>query len=102
MNGINLTAINIARKYINQLPRDIDVRKAYLFGSFAKDSNSIDSDIDVAIILGNMKDFFEVQMRLLRLRRRIDLRIEPHPISVTDFSELNPFVDEIIHSGIEL
>jgi hypothetical protein len=41
-------------------------------------------------------------MKLLRLRRKIDLRIEPHPIKDADFSSLNPFAIEIMQSGIEL
>ena len=96
------TALNIAKKYLKQLPDEIDVRRAYLFGSYAKGSNSGDSDIDIAIIYGSKKDIFEVQMQLLRLRRKIDLRIEPHPIREKDFSTLNPFADEIMQSGFEL
>ncbi len=96
------TTINIAEKYISNLPREMDVRKAYLFGSYARSRHSDESDIDVAVILGTMKDFFETQMQLLRIRRKIDLRIEPHPIRESDFSSLNPFANEIMQSGIEL
>jgi predicted nucleotidyltransferase len=99
---VKSAALNIAKRYISQLPENMAVKQAYLFGSFAKKQNKIESDIDIAIVIENMKDFFEVQMQLLRLRRSIDLRIEPHPISMEDFTELNPFVNEIIHSGIKL
>ena len=95
-------ALNIARKYINNLPENIDVKVAYLFGSYAKNAQTDESDIDIAIVIENMSDFFEVQMQLLRSRRSIDLRIEPHPISLNDFNELNPLADEIMHSGIRL
>ncbi|MCK4920486.1 MAG: nucleotidyltransferase domain-containing protein [Bacteroidales bacterium] len=96
------TVINIAKRYIKELPNEIDVKKAYLFGSHAKGRHSEESDIDIAIIIGTQKDIFEVQMQLLRLRREIDLRIEPHPIREEDFSTLNPFADEIMQSGFEL
>ncbi len=38
----------------------------------------------------------------MRLRRKIDLRIEPHPINEKDFNAMNPFAFEIQHTGIEI
>jgi predicted nucleotidyltransferase len=96
------TAINIAKSYVAQLPREMAVKKAYLFGSYARGTQSDSSDIDVAIIIGSMNDIFDLQMEMLRIRRKIDLRIEPHPIKEKDFSPLNPFADEIMRSGIEI
>ncbi|MCD4746311.1 MAG: hypothetical protein K8R58_08425, partial [Bacteroidales bacterium] len=55
-----------------------------------------------ALIIGNMTDFFATQMQLMRLRRKIDLRIEPHPIEESDFTIMNPFAYEIQKNGIEL
>lgn len=99
---VKKSAINIARKYIGYLPEEIAVKKAYLFGSYANGSQTDNSDIDIAIVVGDMNSIFDLQMQLFRLRRKIDLRIEPHPIKETDFSSLNPFALEIMQSGIEL
>lgn len=49
-----------------------------------------------------MDDFFSVQMQLMRFRRSIDLRIEPHPIWEGDFNIQNPFAWEIQKTGIEI
>jgi hypothetical protein len=49
-----------------------------------------------------MDDFFEMQMELFRRRRKIDLRIEPHPFDSDDFSENNPVAAEIMNTGIEI
>jgi predicted nucleotidyltransferase len=95
-------AINIAKKYVSQLPGEMAVKKAYLFGSYARGNQSDYSDIDVAVIIGRRTDIFDLQMEMLRLRRKVDLRIEPHPIKEKDFSPLNPFASEIMHSGIAL
>ncbi len=38
----------------------------------------------------------------MRLRRKIDLRIEPHPIKEQDFNSMNPFAYEIAKTGIEI
>ena len=96
------SAINTARKYLKSLPSELDVRRAYIFGSYAKGTQKEDSDIDIAVILGKMDDYFEVQMELFRRRRRIDLRIEPHPFEAGDFSENNPLAAEILSTGIEV
>jgi hypothetical protein len=41
-------------------------------------------------------------MQLMRLRRNIDLRIEPHPIGEADFNSTNPFAWEVKNTGIEI
>jgi len=41
-------------------------------------------------------------MQLMRLQRKVDLRIEPHPISEADFDDMNPFAYELKTTGIEL
>ena len=99
---VKKSIVDTAIRYIKLIPGELEFKKAYLFGSYAKGRENEDSDIDIAIILGNMTDFFATQMLLMRLRRKIDLRIEPHPISESDFTNMNPFAYEIQNSGIEL
>jgi len=78
--------------------------KAYLFGSFAKDMNTEDSDIDIALIIDDLKDKdkFDKQIELMLLSSKFDLRIEPHPIPKKDFNINNPFAAEILSTGIEI
>ena len=99
---VDQSIIDTAKLYIQRIPAELDIKKAYLFGSYAKGSQHPDSDIDIAIVLGKMDDFFAVQMQLMRLRRDIDLRIEPHPIWEGDFNIQNPFAYEIEKTGFEL
>ena len=99
---VNKSIINMALEYVNQIPSELKVSKAFLFGSFAKGLENENSDIDIAIVVGNMTNFFSTQMQLMKVRRNIDLRIEPHPISISDFTNNNPFVSEILKSGVEL
>lgn len=99
---VKKSIIDTASRYVKQLPSELDVKKAYLFGSCAKGLDREDSDIDIAVIIGNMPDFFATQMQLMRLRRKIDLRIEPHPIGASDFKSTNPFAYEIQQTGIEI
>ena len=99
---VDQSIIDTAKLYIRRIPADLDIKKAYLFGSYAKGSQHPDSDIDIAIVLGKIDDFFAVQMQLMRLRRDIDLRIEPHPILEEDFNVQNPFAYEIEKTGLEI
>lgn len=99
---VNQGIIETVKHYLLLIPNDFGVKKAYLFGSFAKGNEREESDIDVAIVLDNMPDFFDTQRQLMRLRRKVDLRIEPHPISEKDFNKMNPFAFEIQQTGIEI
>ncbi|MBE0638264.1 MAG: nucleotidyltransferase domain-containing protein [Bacteroidales bacterium] len=99
---VNQGIIETVKNYLMIIPLDFGVKKAYLFGSFAKGIEREESDIDVAIVLSNMPDFFDIQKQLMRLRRKVDLRIEPHPISEKDFNNMNPFAFEIQQTGIEI
>jgi predicted nucleotidyltransferase len=99
---VNKSIIKITKKFISEIPDDINVKKVYLFGSYAKGNENKNSDIDIAIIIKDMTNFFDIQMQLMRLRRKIDLRIEPHPINESDFTNINPFAYEIEKSGIEI
>lgn len=53
-------------------------------------------------ILKNIDNPFQTQLALMKLRRKFDMRIEPHAISETDFNASNPFVNKILASGIEI
>lgn len=94
--------IDTVKQYITIIPKELGVKKAFLFGSFAKGKEKEESDIDIALILESMPDFFSTQRQLMKLRRQIDLRIEPHPIKEQDFYSLNPFACEIEKTGIEI
>jgi len=99
---VDQRVIETVKQYIMVIPKDFGVKKAYLFGSFAKGQEKEESDIDIALVLENMPDFFYAQKQLMKLRRKIDLRIEPHPIKEQDFNSLNPFAYEIEKTGIEI
>jgi len=99
---VNDSILNTIKLFLNLIPSDLEVKQVYLFGSYAKGNEHQDSDIDVAIIFSDFSDFFQIQMQLMRLRRKIDLRIEPHPFKEDEFNNSNPFAFEIKHTGIRL
>lgn len=93
-------ALRIAGVYIDSISSKYNIKQAILFGSFAKGTNHDDSDIDIAIIVNNVVDIIDTQIDLMKLRRKIDLRIEPHPFMSSDFNRNNPVVNEILKYGI--
>lgn len=78
-----------------------EVTDAYLFGSYAKNKANAESDIDVAVILKNVDNYFDTQVELMKLRRDISIFIEPHPISKKDFRE-HPLYNEINKYGLKI
>ncbi len=101
-NLIENAIINIVRAYLSAIPKEVKVRKTVLFGSYSKGTAHRDSDIDIALFIEDMGDFFQMQNLLRKCRRPIDLRIEPHPIDDKDDTPENPFASEIHRTGIEI
>ncbi len=95
-------ALKIANLYVDSIDDRYTILQAYLFGSYAKGTNHEDSDIDVAVVVKNVSDIIDTQIEMMKLRRRIDLRIEPHPFIVSDFNQNDPLVNEILKYGIRL
>jgi len=95
-------ALKIANLYIDSIDDRYTILQAYLFGSYAKGTNHEDSDIDVAVVVKNVSDIIDTQIEMMKLRRRIDLRIEPHPFILSDFNQNDPLVNEILKYGIRL
>ena len=97
------TAIKIIKKYIKFLQENnYEIQKAYIFGSYAKGNYDDNSDIDLAIILKNLKNSFNIQVDLMKIRRKFDTRIEPHPFDEKDFNSSSPLVNEILNTGIKV
>jgi predicted nucleotidyltransferase len=98
-------AINKAKKfYETLLSLGYKINQMYLFGSYAQNISHKDSDIDIAIILESpVKNIFDEQLNLMRIAGKFeDSVIEVHPFEEKDFIIGNPFIDEIIRTGIRM
>lgn len=94
----------IIQQYLTILKEnDLNYTKVYLFGSYVNGNYRKDSDIDVAIVSNDFSgDVIDDQLLLMKLRRKVDLRIEPHPFLTEEFSTDDPFVKTIIETGEEV
>jgi predicted nucleotidyltransferase len=94
--------IRKVNEYASAVNREFGAAEIYLFGSYATGNFSIDSDIDIAVVFNEIENIFDIQLELMRLRRKIDSRIEPHPFRKSDFDRSNPIVNEILNHGQEI
>lgn len=82
----------ILNQYADIVKNLIRVDAIFLFGSFAKGNATQDSDIDLLVVSSDWtENIIEDTMLLMRARRNVDLRIEPHPIRPEELEE-NPFI----------
>jgi len=94
----------IVEKYLALIKsNNINLKSAYLFGSYSKGNFNQWSDIDIALV----SDYFEgVRMKDRDKIRRITLSVssslEAIPFRTEDFTLENPLAKEIIETGISL
>lgn len=94
-------AVVLARAYADRVKQILDYDSAYLFGSYAAGQQDQDSDVDVGIIASELgEDYLELMKKLYRMRRELDVRIEPH-LYVQGHDPLD-FAEGVVKSGIRL
>ena len=77
------------------------MKKIFLYGSAVRGESHTDSDIDIAVVVDHIEgDFLDAEIRLYRIRRDVDDRIEP--ILINESSEKSGFLEEIEKSGLLL
>ena len=85
------------KQFSDLVNREMRIKKIVLYGSHAKGCAGEESDIDVAVIVDSLDgDFLDIESRLFKLRRAVDVRIEP-VLFVED--ETDDFLESIIKYG---
>jgi len=91
--------LNKLSQYKVLISKHLEIENMILFGSYAKGSQNENSDIDVAVIVNSINsDFFTYTPLLWKLRREIDLRIEP--VLIDKNEDQSGFLQEIQKTGI--
>ncbi|MDI6739040.1 MAG: nucleotidyltransferase domain-containing protein [Candidatus Edwardsbacteria bacterium] len=100
MASVDAEIASKIKEYIERLINaGLDVKEAYLYGSHANGRASPDSDIDIALVTENGR---QDEQLLWRLRRAIDVLIEPVAYRRDEFCRESPLVWEILKTGIKL
>ena len=84
---LNKDILKKIKAYLNVLnEHHLHFESAWLFGSFAQNRAFEDSDIDIAVVMPEVKNKFFKELELTKYRREIDSRIEPHIINANDLN----------------
>jgi predicted nucleotidyltransferase len=96
-------AIIESKKFILDLRNiGINLRKAYLFGSYLTQKQHKDSDIDVALVADEFIGVGPVDIKLILKILRNYKSIHATTYSNSDYEEGDPFLEEIKKNGLEL
>ena len=86
------------KKYVSLIREEYSPKKIVLYGSYARGNYTEYSDIDVAVIVEEIKgDFLELITRLYKLRRNIDTKIEP--VLLEENNDRSGFLESIMEYG---
>ena len=94
---------------VTEFARDVQnegvrLRKVFLYGSYAKNKQHRQSDIDVALVADEFVNFgYEDWQHFVSLLiRKPYYKIQPKTFSTSYFKKGDPFIDEIKRTGIEI
>ena len=91
--------IEIVKSFAELIKRRLPVKSVILFGSHVNGNARVDSDIDVAVIVEAAEiDHSTIEFELFKLRREIDLRIEP-VLFYNKTQDPSGFFDTILKTG---
>ena len=95
----------IAKSFANDVKQVMPVEKAVLFGSWAKGYATELSDVDICFFITDYqgKERYEVIAELLGMGRKYpEIGFEPLVFQISEIENGNPFVREVLTTGIEL
>ena len=99
------TAINRSKEFVNELlSLQLNLRKAILFGSFAKNQQKEWSDIDIALIADEFIGFgYEDRKYFAKINiQKSYSMIQTKTYATAYFEKGDPFINEIIKTGVVL
>jgi len=90
-------------KYIRKnVAKKLNLEKAILFGSFARNKQNDYSDLDIALISPKYKDcdYLIEAAKAMELFEKFDCRVEPHLLTPEEMeNQEDSFIKEILQTG---
>jgi predicted nucleotidyltransferase len=100
------TVTRIARDYAADVNRELPIEKAVLFGSYAKETATELSDVDICFFLksynGKRKVDLVTQILGIGGEKYCRIGFEPVVFEIAEIQNDNPFVREILVTGRDL
>jgi predicted nucleotidyltransferase len=96
-------AIKTVQDFIKEFRKSgLNLRKAILFGSYAKNNQYKDPDIDLALVADEFTGVGFVDIKMFAKALRKYFHIQPKIYSTEYFLKGDPFIEEIKQTGIEI
>ena len=104
MAKIPNSLIKKIKLFVEELEKEkLQVKQVYLFGSYARNQAHEWSDIDLAVVSDDFTGSRLIDYdRFAKAILAVDRSIEPIPYKSVDFTRDNPFVGEILNTGIRI
>ncbi|MDR0549218.1 MAG: nucleotidyltransferase domain-containing protein [Deltaproteobacteria bacterium] len=98
------TVIPIIKQFTDEVRQAMPIEKVLLYGSYATGLAKDDSDVDVCFFLTSfgVEDMDSIIVKMYLIAHKYDLYIEPIAFEVSDLYDDNPFVKEVLRTGIEI
>ncbi|RKI40383.1 nucleotidyltransferase domain-containing protein [bacterium D16-51] len=94
-------AIELSKVYSNEVKNAYEPYKVMLYGSYCRNEQTKDSDIDIAVIFdGFSGDWLKTSSDLWRMTEKVNTIIEPVLLDMQ--SDPSGFCEHVIETGIEL
>lgn len=96
-------AIETGKRFVEEvLNLGINLKKAYLFGSYAAEKQREHSDIDIALIADEFTGIGPVDVKMILKALRNYSIIQPITYATDDLITDDPFLEEIKRTGVEI
>ncbi|MDR2671523.1 MAG: nucleotidyltransferase domain-containing protein [Oscillospiraceae bacterium] len=98
------TVKNAAIRYADDVRRVMPIDKAVLFGSYAKGTADDGSDVDVCFFLPTFGERRRIDIigDLIGMTRDRIVPFEPIAFTTSEIERGNPFVKEVLSTGVEI
>jgi predicted nucleotidyltransferase len=105
--AVDHDAVNTTiRQYVREVKAQIPIDKVYLYGSFASGTAEWDSDVDLCFFSSTFSSgkIFDALEKLWKLKEKYnkEICIEPNAFPSAELYNDNPFVKEILRTGLEI
>jgi predicted nucleotidyltransferase len=104
MAPISQSVMNTLHSFVEKIGKEIPIKKAILFGSYAKGNPDAESDVDLAIFSEYFEEKSRVEGITYLLMHAMEYKIDLEPIAFTsrEYDERLGIVAEIINTGVEI
>lgn len=95
---------HIVKRFVDELEKNnMPVKEAILFGSYANGTFNEWSDIDLAVVSDAFEgDRFRDRCKIRKIKLSISSDLEPLPYRSDDFKPEDPFIKNIIDTGLQM